>query len=97
MLQESSCMSSKTESAHSCWGEKSVHSDIRNDKLQAFCVSSHEYTEVTTLHIHDRTLGQACRQAEKIVRDSSIITKVTAPVAEEKSPMNEEYSLGLGN
>lgn len=33
----------------------------------------------------------------KIVRESSIITKVTAPVAEEKSPMNAEYSLGLGN
>lgn len=33
----------------------------------------------------------------KIVRDSSIITKVTAPVQEEKSPMKAEYSLGLGN
>ena len=33
----------------------------------------------------------------KIVRPSSIITRVTAPVADEKFPMKAEYSLGFGN
>ena len=33
----------------------------------------------------------------KMKRDAIIIAKVTMPVAEEKSPMNAEYSLGLGN
>lgn len=33
----------------------------------------------------------------KMILESSIMTKVTAPVLEEKSPMKEEYSLGLGN
>ena len=33
----------------------------------------------------------------KMVLDRSIMTKVTVPVADEKSPMKEEYSFGLGN
>lgn len=33
----------------------------------------------------------------KMVLERSIMRKVTAPVAEEKSPMKDEYSLGLGN
>ena len=33
----------------------------------------------------------------KMVLERSIMRKVTAPVADEKSPMKEEYSLGLGN
>lgn len=33
----------------------------------------------------------------KMTLDSSIMMNVTAPVLEEKSPMKEEYSLGLGN
>jgi len=33
----------------------------------------------------------------KIVLPKSIMTKVTAPVAEEKLPMNILYSFGLGN
>lgn len=33
----------------------------------------------------------------KMVLERSIMRKVTAPVHDEKSPMKEEYSLGLGN
>ena len=33
----------------------------------------------------------------KMIRESSIMMKVTAPVLEEKSPIKEEYSLGFGN